>query len=86
MAIQQNLNYYHYNGSEKTIDDYLKENNAPKRPKTLECEVVRFVNNKEKWIGFLGIYEQKDPDIKFPYELFTGVFVHDFRPSGISMC
>jgi len=61
------------NGSEKTIDDYLKENNAPKRPKTLECEVVRFVNNKEKWIGFLGIYEQKDPDVKFPYELFTGV-------------
>jgi len=61
------------NGSEKTIDDYLKENNAPTRPKTLECEVVRFVNNKEKWIGFLGIYEQKDPDIKFPYELFTGV-------------
>ena len=45
------------NGTEKTIDDYLKENNAQPRPKTLECEVVRFVNNKEKWIGFLGIYE-----------------------------
>ena len=32
----------------QTIDEQLKENNAPKRPKKLECEVVRFVNNKEK--------------------------------------
>lgn len=60
------------NGEEKTIEDYLKENNAPKRPKILECEVVKFVNNKEKWIGFLGIYEE-DEDNKYPYELFTGL-------------
>jgi ribonucleotide reductase alpha subunit len=58
--------------SKKTIEDYLKENNAPRRPKTLECDVVRFVNNKEKWIGFLGMYEEKDGE-KYPYELFTGL-------------
>jgi len=56
----------------KSIEEYIKENNAPKRPKTLECEVVTFVNNKEKWIGFLGMYEEEEGE-KYPYELFTGL-------------
>jgi len=48
-----------------------KENNAKPRPKRLECEIVRFSNNKEKWIGFLGI--MTDGDDKYPYEIFTGL-------------
>lgn len=38
-----------------------------KRPPTLEADVVRFQNNKEKWIAFIGIIDEK------PYEIFTGL-------------
>ncbi|MBR9757110.1 MAG: adenosylcobalamin-dependent ribonucleoside-diphosphate reductase [Algicola sp.] len=38
-----------------------------KRPQTLEAEVVRFQNNKEKWIAFIGLIDGK------PYEIFTGL-------------
>jgi ribonucleoside-diphosphate reductase alpha chain len=43
------------------------ENNVPKRPKILECDVLRFTNKGEKWIGFIGL--NKD----MPYEIFTGL-------------
>lgn len=46
--------------------DFL-EKDAPKRPKSLPCKVIRFVNNKEKWIAAVGLYEGK------PYEIFTGL-------------
>lgn len=45
--------------------DFL-EKDAPKRPKMLPCKLVRFVNNKEKWIAAVGLYEGR------PYEIFTG--------------
>jgi ribonucleotide reductase alpha subunit len=45
----------------------MKENNVPKRPKVLECDVVRFTNKGEKWIGFIGLLEN------MPYEIFTGL-------------
>jgi ribonucleoside-diphosphate reductase alpha chain len=38
-----------------------------KRPQTLEADVIRFQNNKEKWIAFIGLIEEK------PYEIFTGL-------------
>lgn len=38
-----------------------------KRPKELEADVVRFQNNKEKWIAFIGLVDGK------PYEIFTGL-------------
>lgn len=44
----------------------FKENHAPKRPKVLNCDVMRFTNKGEKWIGFLGLLENA------PYEVFTG--------------
>jgi ribonucleoside-diphosphate reductase alpha chain len=50
-----------------------QENNAKKRPTKLECEVVRFTNNKEKWIGFLGLMVDDKTGEKYPYELFTGL-------------
>ena len=37
------------------------------RPQVLECEVVRFQNNKEKWVAFVGLLNG------YPYELFTGL-------------
>lgn len=38
-----------------------------KRPQTLEADVIRFQNNKEKWIAFIGLIDEK------PYEIFTGL-------------
>lgn len=38
-----------------------------KRPIELEADVVRFQNNKEKWIAFVGLMDGK------PYEIFTGL-------------
>ena len=42
------------------------ESKAPKRPKKLEAEIVRFKNDKEDWIAVVGMYENR------PYEIFTG--------------
>jgi ribonucleoside-diphosphate reductase alpha chain len=50
------------NGTEK------KKTGFPtKRPEVLEADVVRFQNNKEKWIAFIGLMDNK------PYEIFTGL-------------
>ncbi|MDE7470677.1 MAG: ribonucleoside-diphosphate reductase, adenosylcobalamin-dependent, partial [Paramuribaculum sp.] len=38
-----------------------------KRPNELEADVVRFQNNKEKWIAFIGLVDGR------PYEIFTGL-------------
>ena len=37
------------------------------RPRILEADVVRFQNNKEKWVAFVGILDGR------PYEIFTGL-------------
>ena len=37
------------------------------RPKELECDVVRFQNNKDKWVAFVGLLDG------YPYEIFTGL-------------
>lgn len=37
------------------------------RPQVLECDVVRFQNNKEKWVAFVGLLDGH------PYEIFTGL-------------
>lgn len=37
------------------------------RPRILEADVVRFQNNKEKWVAFVGILQGR------PYEIFTGL-------------
>ena len=38
--------------NEKQEPNVFKENHAPKRGKSLPCEIMRFVNKGEKWIGF----------------------------------
>ena len=37
------------------------------RPQELECDVVRFQNNKEKWVALVGLLDG------YPYEIFTGL-------------
>ncbi len=39
----------------------------PKRPKVLDCDVIRFNFNEEKWVAFVGLKEGR------PYEIFTGI-------------
>ncbi|NDV77668.1 adenosylcobalamin-dependent ribonucleoside-diphosphate reductase [Dysgonomonas sp. 511] len=40
---------------------------VPERPRELEAEVIKFQNNKEKWIAFIGLLDGR------PYEIFTGI-------------
>lgn len=52
-----------------------KENNqcmqppiiVAKRPRELDADVVKFQNNREKWIAFVGLLNGR------PYEIFTGL-------------
>ena len=45
---------------------HFAETKAPKRPKKLDAEIVRFKNNREDWIAVVGMYDSR------PYEIFTG--------------
>ena len=49
----------------------LAQNHRPDvtevRPQSLECDVVRFQNNKEKWVALVGLLDG------YPYEIFTGL-------------
>ena len=58
----------------------IRMNSAPQRPKELECDVVRFQNNYEKWIAFVGKLHDK------PYEIFLGnadeIFLPPFVEKG----
>jgi ribonucleoside-diphosphate reductase alpha chain len=47
---------------------------ALKRPKSLEAEIIRFNNNDEKWIAFVGIKDGR------PYEIFTGLADEEMFP------
>ena len=67
---------------ESKVEDQVKDNNMEEkpqdchckhpevtevRPQVLECDVVRFQNNKEKWVAFVGLLDG------YPYEIFTGL-------------
>ena len=52
--------------SKKGGEEDFTEHKAPKRPKRLDAEIVRFRNEKEDWIAVVGMYENR------PYEIFTG--------------
>jgi len=47
-------------------EDDFKETYAPPRPGKLEASIIRFQNNKEKWVAVVGIYKGR------PYEIFSG--------------
>ncbi len=46
----------------------------PKRPKILNCDVIRFNINEEKWVAFVGLKDNK------PYEIFTGIADEEIFP------
>lgn len=53
---------------EPKVSHYIaNEEHILKRPIELEADVVRFQNNKEKWIAFVGLIDGR------PYEIFTGL-------------
>ena len=71
-----------YGGKERLMDEILKKEKKNKkpiskeklerqvtevRPQALECDVVRFQNNKEKWVALVGLLDG------YPYEIFTGL-------------
>lgn len=45
-----------------------------KRPKILDAEIIRFNNNDEKWIAFVGLKDNR------PYEIFTGIADEEMFP------
>jgi len=52
-----------------------------KRPRELESDIVKFQNNKEKWIAFVGLLNGR------PYEIFTGINDEDegiFLPKNLT--
>ena len=56
--------------SSKAIDIFqrgLRPNVTEIRPQVLECDVVRFQNNREKWVALVGLLNG------YPYEIFTGL-------------
>ena len=58
-----------------------EEEHILKRPVELEADVVRFQNNKEKWIAFIGLIDKR------PYEIFTGIADDDegiFCPKSVN--
>lgn len=48
------------------LAETIIETRPPRRPKKLEAEIVRFQNDKERWIAVIGLLNGK------PYEIFTG--------------
>ncbi|MDY3913938.1 MAG: ribonucleoside-diphosphate reductase, adenosylcobalamin-dependent, partial [Phocaeicola sp.] len=52
----------------KAVEEFLKKAEVvTARPRILEADVVRFQNNKEKWVAFVGLLDGH------PYEIFTGL-------------
>ena len=62
---------------EQNCSSQFGETKAPKRPKKLEAEVLRFKNNKEDWIAVVGMYEGR------PYEIFTGRAMNFLLPATV---
>jgi ribonucleoside-diphosphate reductase alpha chain len=46
----------------------------PKRPKVLDCDVIRFNISEERWVAFVGLKESR------PYEIFTGIADEEIFP------
>ena len=55
---------------EVALTEKFQDTHAPKRPKRLKGEIIRFQNNNEKWIGVVGLLDAR------PYEIFTGLLAN----------
>lgn len=65
------------NDAKKEEIDEFQETKAPPRPKELAVEVVRFMNEDERWIAFVGLLNNK------PYEIFTGKSTDFYIPDYV---
>ena len=63
--------------SDTKEDGDFKETSAPRRPKRLDTEVLRFNNDKERWICLVGLYKGR------PYEIFTGKAENFVIPNSV---
>ncbi len=59
---------------DKTNSTIIEDETYYKRPKVLEAEIIRFNNNDEKWIAFVGLKDGR------PYEIFTGIADEEMFP------
>ena len=62
---------------EDKIEKICLDNNAKRRPKSLDAKIVRFNNKGDKWVGIVGMLDGK------PYELFTGMLDRLNIPSWV---
>lgn len=62
---------------EQKKEEAFKETFPPKRPDSIECNVLQFQNKGDKWICFIGIIEGK------PYEVFSGKLENFPTPSYV---
>jgi len=63
----------------KTKAEQIIENQAPQRPKDLDTFIIRFMNNDEMWLAFVGMLNER------PYEIFTGRAMDSFAlPNYVS--
>ncbi len=60
--------------SNKKENKTEEQQSSTKRPKSLKAEIIRFHNNDEKWIAFVGIKDER------PYEIFTGIADEEMFP------
>ena len=51
----------------RDVNQHLRPEVTEVRPRELECDVVRFQNNKDKWVALVGLLDG------YPYEIFTGL-------------
>lgn len=66
----------------KEKEELFKDHHAPKRPKRLKADIIRFQNNLEKWIAVVGLLDGR------PYEVFTGKLENGLSalPLNITEC
>jgi ribonucleoside-diphosphate reductase alpha chain len=65
-------------GGVEEANSEFSVNHAPSRPKRLDAKVIRFQNNKEKWMAVVGLLNGR------PYEIFTGKIEDVFvLPKGV---
>jgi len=67
---------------QKKEEEMFGDINAPRRPKRLEGDIVRFQNNHEKWVGVVGKLNGR------PYEIFTGRLENGLSklPASVTKC
>ncbi|MFN8255429.1 MAG: adenosylcobalamin-dependent ribonucleoside-diphosphate reductase [Bacteroidales bacterium] len=61
-------------GKKEAKEEGFVQTRSPKRPVEIEADIVRFQNNNEKWIAFVGLLDGR------PYEIFTGIAEDDALP------